>query len=356
MKSHFYFLLCLLAVILQASCKGQDTNSCARVMFWNLENYFDPFDDSLTNDNDYLPDASRHWTWKRFIQKRNNIYKVIMAAGNPEPPAIIGFSEVENRFVLIELLQKTPLMRYEYGIVHKESPDRRGIDAALLYRKDKFRLLEKEFFDISGGDKDFRTREIVYAKGIIAGDTILFFVNHWPSRSGGQAESDDKRCQAGKRLRAIIDSLQLIAPSAKILLMGDFNDTPQDASLLNCLGATVPEKGRKGRTEIHPYAGKPSELINLAGILTLFEPDAGTHKFQGDWAMLDQMIVSGSLLNAPKGLTVSANGFSIFKASFLLVQDDQNVGKKPHRTYNGMRYEGGFSDHLPVLTELVLVP
>jgi endonuclease/exonuclease/phosphatase family metal-dependent hydrolase len=356
MKIHFYFLGCLLALTLQASCKGQDTNTYARVMFWNLENYFDPFDDSLTNDNDFLPDASRHWTWKRFIQKRNNIYKVIMAAGTPEPPVIIGFSEVENRFVLIELLQKTPLMRYEYGIVHKESPDSRGIDAALIYRKDKFRLLEKGFFDISGGDKDFRTREIVYAKGILAGDTIHFFVNHWPSRSGGQAESDYKRCQAGKRLREIIDSLQQASPRVKMLLMGDFNDTPQDASLVNCLGASVPERGKKGRTDIYQHVENSSALINLAGILALSDPDAGTHKFQGDWAMLDQMIVSNGLMNASKGVKVVADGFSIFKAPFLLVPDDQNVGKKPHRTYNGMRYEGGFSDHLPVLTELVLVP
>jgi hypothetical protein len=356
------FVCCFYIPVLH--CQPEGSSGKFRVMFWNLENYFDPFDDSLTIDEEFTPMGQMHWTWEKFLKKRNNIFKVIVAAGNPEPPALIGFAEVENRFVLYELLNKTPLMKYEYGIVQRESPDKRGIDAALIYRKDQFTLLRKDFFPVYfDGDSIGLTREIVYVFGLLGGDSLHFFVNHWPSRSGGQAASDSRRCFAGKRLRQLTDSILSRSSHAKILIMGDFNDTPGDASLKDCLGARSdeglinPPEGKKRKIKkALPVVLPEYSLVNLSGSYQFQEPEAGTHKFQGDWAMLDQVIVSLALLNDVKGLHTELSELQLFQPSFLLIPDDQYLGRKPFRTFNGMRYEGGYSDHLPVLIDLLSDP
>lgn len=357
MKSLFIIFI-LLIILFEQPVQAQIQPTRVRVMFWNLENYFDPFDDSLTVDEDFTPRGNMHWTWKKFVVKRNNIYKVLAAAGDPEPPAIIGFAEVENRFVLYELLRKTPLLRYDYAVVHNESPDSRGIDAALLYRKDLLKLIDQRFYKLEkAGEETFRTREIVYARMMVAEDTLHVLVNHWPSRSGGQTESDGRRCAAGHLLKSIVDSIQQQSPHAKILAMGDFNDTPLDASLLKCLGTVnelpvPPEAGDSSAGSTQPVRG----LVNLSGIWLKEHRDEGTHKFQGDWAVLDQVLVTPEILLSDCGVITTATDFHVFRPAFLLVPDKPNLGVKPNRTFNGMRYQGGYSDHLPVILDLNSVP
>lgn len=312
-----------------------------RVMFYNVENLFDPFNDSLTNDDEFTPDGVRFWTWKRMNEKLNNIYKVITAVGEWDLPVIVGFCEVENRFVMNQLITKTPLSKFDYRLVHRESPDRRGIDVVLIYRPDRFVLEEERYFQVVNPDEPHRTtREVLYARGIVANlDTLHVFVNHWPSKFGGELASEPGRLAAGRLVREKVDSIRIFHPDARIIIMGDFNDGPNSAAIVTALGAKPPV----GNIET-------KELYNLH-----HRHDGtgfGSLKFQGQWETIDMMIVSGSLLNREHGLYANPEGGMIFKADFLLEPDDGFVGVRPFRTYVGFKYHGGFSDHLPIYVDL----
>jgi predicted extracellular nuclease len=309
-----------------------------RIMFYNTENFFDTEDDTTTNDNDFTPDGRLHWTPDKYTQKLTNIYKVIAGIGGWQPPEIIGFSEVENRKVLNDLLFETPLSKYQYNIVHYDSPDLRGIDVALLFRSDKCRLLSQEAIYIP-----FRTRNILLAKLLVANtDTLCVFVNHWPSRKGGEIESEDSRIQVASILRHKVDSLLNDNPEAKIVIMGDFNDEPNNASIVQTL---------KAQTSYNDITN--SQLYNLSAKLAETSK-IGTYNYMGQWQIYDQMIVSGSLLTPKHGLVTNVTDIHIYNAEFLLQTDDRYVGIKPIPTYSGIKYIGGFSDHLPVFLDLFL--
>jgi hypothetical protein len=334
-----------------------------RIMFWNTENFYDTHRDSLIDDREFLPDGSRFWTPKRYKTKLLHTYKTIIALGGWEPPDIIGLSEIENRRVLNDLLYQTPLGKYSYGIVHKDSPDKRGIDVAILYRKDKFRTLVSKWIPVvfpdHPGDK---TRDIVYVKGIIfkykkessnvnfrkdsiiITDTLHLFFNHWPSRSAGQMETDNKRWIAARTLKSRVDSILMTDKNARIFISGDFNDEPTDYSVKDGLVACG--------------QGTGSDSCFLQNLSAQFQVSGkmGTHKYQAEWAVLDQLIVSKGLLSGKYGLRCSASDAHIFNADFLLVEDESGMGRKPLRTYDGYRYAGGFSDHLPVYLDLWALP
>ncbi|MDD2278899.1 MAG: endonuclease [Bacteroidales bacterium] len=313
-----------------------------RLMFYNVENLFDPFNDSLKNDDEFTAEGSRYWTWRKMTDKVNNIYKVITAVGEWEPPTMVGFCEIENRFVIERITKHTPLSKFDYQIVHRESPDARGIDVALIYRPDQFTVEEEHFFRVSFPDNpDRATRDILYARGIIGGlDTLHVFVNHWPSKYGGALVSEPGRIAAGKLVRQKVDSIKLFHPDARIIIMGDFNDTPDSRPLIEGLGASLPEKPftADGLYNLHlPYVAKGE----------------GTLKYQGAWEVIDMMIVTKGLLNAKHGVYTTPDGGKIFSADFLLEKDERFVGVIPFRTYIGFRYHGGFSDHLPIYIDLI---
>ncbi|MFH2142566.1 MAG: endonuclease [Bacteroidota bacterium] len=312
-----------------------------RIMFYNIENLFDTFDDSLTNDEEFLPDGVRHWNNTKYYKKLNNIYKVIVAVGGWQPPEIIGLCEIENRTVLDDLVKKTPLSTYNYQIVHAESPDRRGIDVALLFLKDRFIVLKKEFIRINYPDNSGTTRDILYVKGITyKSDTLHIFVNHWPSRWGGQMESEDRRLFVAKTLRNKLDSIIASNEKSNIIITGDFNDEPDNKSLTETLRA------RKTYENI-----SDSILYNLS--FHLYEDKGmGSHKYQGNWGVLDQFIVSGTLLKRKNSIHTTINNVYIFKPDFLLEKDEANAGFKPFRTYLGYKYNEGFSDHLPTYLDI----
>lgn len=337
-------LLLALALFFSASLfaqnnkEKQNKSEDFRVMFYNTENYFDPFDDSLTNDKEFLPDAMRHWNYKRFIRKRNNIYKTIMAVGDMEPPAIIGLCEIENRFVLNQLLYKTPLEKFDYRIIHQESPDHRGIDVALLFNPKILKVLDYDFIAINFPfSPETKTRDILYVKALIEGrDSLHIFVNHWPSRYGGELSSAPKRAYVAQQLAQHIDALIRKNKKAKILVMGDFNDYPYNSSIRDVLNA-----------------GKDPQKNRLINLMPAHYHNLGTHKFHGEWGILDQFMVSPAILSADKGIFVEGEA-QIFDASFLLIDDTKFLGKMPFRTYLGMKYQGGFSDHLPIYLDLGL--
>lgn len=307
-----------------------------RLMFYNVENYYDPFDDSLTNDDEFLPKGIRHWTYSRFLKKRNNIYKTILAVGGWEPPAIIGLCEIENRFVLKQLLYETPFAHFEYRIVQEESPDHRGIDVALLFNPKVFQVLFHQAIAINFPDAPTsKTRDILYVKGLVFGeDTLHIFVNHWPSRYGGELSSEPRRIFVAQQLAKHIDTIREKNKDASIVVMGDFNDYPFNKSVMVDLNA-----------------GKNSDSNRLINLMPDYKNySLGTHKFEGEWGVLDQIMVSSALFLQDKAIFVDGEA-QIFDADFLLQEDTKFLGKMPFRTFWGMKYRGGFSDHLPVFVD-----
>jgi hypothetical protein len=311
-------------------------------MFYNVENLFDVFNDSLTNDDEFTPDGERHWNNYKFYKKLNNLSKVIISIGEWNPPLVIGFCEIENRFVLNKLIYDTPLKSFDYKIIHADSPDRRGIDVAFLYRQSRFEPLFYYPVPIHFPDNpESKTRDILYVKGIIGGmDTVHFFVNHWPSRYGGYEDSKPRRMFVASVLRNKVDSILSINHHPNIIIMGDFNDEPWDESI---------GVGLKAKTDTTSL--KEDELVSLMG---LFKKNlaAGTNKFQSEWSMIDQFICTGNLLTGKNVLKVAGEGARIYDESFLLEEDATHLGTKLNRTYIGPVYHGGFSDHLPIYFDL----
>lgn len=314
-----------------------------RIMFYNVENLFDPFDDSLTNDNEFTAEGDRHWTYKKFVLKLNNIAKVIIGIGEWDPPAIVGLCEIENRFVLNKLVYETPLKNFGYKIIHYNSPDRRGIDVGFLYRNDRFEPLYSRAIPIHFPDNpNSKTRDILYVKGVFGErDTVHFFVNHWPSRLGGYEESKPKRQFTASVLSSQVDSLFQTDTEPNIIIMGDFNDEPWDESIQLNLGAKL------DKTVV-----KSNDLFDLMGIYKK-NISVGTNKFRENWSVIDQFIVSGNLISENNRIIVSSDGAHIYSPDFLLEDDRTHLGKQPFRTFNGFTYTGGFSDHLPIYLDII---
>jgi hypothetical protein len=332
--------LTLLILLLSPQISAQKGTPVASVMFYNLENFYDTEDDSLKRDNEFLPTGDRRWTKRRFYAKLSNISRVIVNTGNWEPPAIIGFCEVENRKVLEKLAGFEPLRTWDFQIIHKDSPDERGIDVAALYRPSVFMPISYRYFPpVAMGQPTPFTREILYICGIVTGkDTIHLFFNHWPSRYSGLMETRDLRKQAALRLKVEIMQLQVKYKNPKIIIMGDFNDQPEDESMLQSLQA--------GKEMTH----HKDQLVNLS--FRWIKMKKGTLKFQTQWNIFDQIITSESLLTDESSLFSLPEDARILDIPFLLEQDEKFTGLKLKRTYEGFTYKGGFSDHLPVLLML----
>lgn len=349
----------LFAVILFASCKSkkaivssnedkdflsvlEQKRGDLRIMFYNCENYFDVYNDPEKNDDDFTSDGVKYWNWKKFNTKMWHISQVITNVGGWTPPEIVGLCEIENHYVLEQLVKVSPLKAFGYRIIHFESMDQRGIDVGLLYIPSKFRPITSYPIRFSFPEPDARpTRDILYAKGIVAnGDTLHVFVNHWPSRLGGMLESEPKRIFVAQLLRQKVDSLFDLNPNANIFIMGDLNDFPTNNSLLKGLGT---------KTDFSKI--EPKSIYNISYYLQEVKNEF-SHRFQGEGGILDQMIVSSALLDTNNSIYTTKDDAHIFKADFLLVQDPNFVGYVPFRTYNGGTYLGGYSDHLPPYCDL----
>lgn len=292
------------------------------LMFWNVENFFDPFDNPDKDDDAFTPAGEKHWTWSRFSRKKNMVAKTIVSVADRygELPAIAGLCEVENKMVLRALVTDSPLAEAaDYGFIHRESPDRRGIDVALLYRKDTFVPIKIDSLRI----ENFPTRDILYVKGLVRGeeglDTLHIFVNHWPSKLGGSRRTSDRRQEAASLLKNVLDSLMGTPGPKDIVVMGDFNDTDP--------GTGVPQM-----TRLKPEAqGRDSP--------------SGTLRFKGKWEQIDHFFVSEALFRNRLAET-------IYSMPFLLEEDKSFLGVKPRRTYTGPHYNGGVSDHLPIVLSI----
>ncbi len=323
------------AVFQQPDADKRGVNTI-RVMFYNVENMFDPREDSITSDEEYQPTGMRGWTSGRLKQKQINISKVILAVGGWDPPDLIGVCEVENFSVLYGLTNYTPLKNFGYKIIHFDSPDPRGIDVALLYRPQKFKVLKSYPIPIRFPfDTTSRTRDILFVKGIACKrDTVNIFVNHWPSKFGGAMATIPKRNYVASVMRQLSDSLLAVNPGVNILIMGDLNESPFEEGVSTVL-----------RAKMDSVNLQPNDLYDLlagAGLAW----NRGTIKFHETWDAIDHMIVSMPML-----AHTTTHGMHIFEAPFLFQDDEAWFGKKPFRTYYGSKYIGGFSDHLPVYTD-----
>ncbi len=307
------------------------------VVSYNVENLFDTINNPDTDDDEFTPEGDRHWNSWRYRNKLNNIWKVLAATNLCNFPDVIGLCEVENRAVVEDLVHKTPLWKGGYSIMHKDSPDRRGIDLALLYNAKTFRPLDSAFIPVTmPKEPDFATRDILYVKGLVTatGDTLHIFLNHWPSRYGGFAWTEPYRHQAARILRRAVDSVFSANSVANIICMGDFNDTPNDVSVNDVLLA-----------EKKFNDPQPGKLYNLSYYL-YYKKNLWSYWYQGRGSLIDQVIVSGPMLGK-KGFHLSPdNVFPLDEPNFM---DKQG---RPLRTYQGPIYKGGFSDHLPMIINI----
>jgi predicted extracellular nuclease len=329
----------MLLVFLFTKCYSQDLNSNhVRIVFYNVENLFDIYNDSLKEDDDFLPDGLMRWNFTRYNRKINSLYKTIIAAGEWAPPSVVALCEVENRKVLEDLVFGTYLSKFKYRIVHKDSPDQRGIDVCLIYRDDCVKIIDYKYFIPEWpGQYEFTSRSVLYTKFIVLQDTIHLFVNHWPSRRGGVLAGEDIRIKIAEMVREKSDSINTYSNmGAKIIIMGDYNSTPDDKEIRTMLTAS----------------NKKVLLVNLSERLA--ENGVGTYRYMGTWEMIDQVLVSEKLLKSDTGLNTDISMLNIFKPDFLLKKDTRYPGYSPYSTYKGYRYQGGFSDHLPVYIDLRL--
>ena len=322
-----------------------------QVMFWNVENFFDWRNDSTTvSDVEFSAAGERHWTWKRFQAKANAFAKALfwVEAETGRLPDIVGLEEVENAFVLRQVLQKTSLRKLDYKYVHYDSPDRRGIDVALLYRSSRLELLDSKPCHLFAADTVMATRDILLCVFQKDSAKVAVLVNHHPSKYGGAAESEPRRRIAVERLRFLADSLESIGID-RIIAGGDFNDTPENSVFRLLEPALLP---------MH---------------MDLFRHGLGTIKYDGKWDLIDHIYVSPAFMEAPVFAPASDSSsgnvdrktdqagnlstrarMQILRIPFLLARDTVHSGENPLRTYTGPRHTGGVSDHLPVLLEVTI--
>ena len=305
------------------------------ILFYNTENFFDCENDTTLTDLEFQINAEKNWTPKRFHLKAERLAKVITAAGKWNAPVLVGLCEIENRDVLEALVETDPISQFHYKIIQQDSPDPRGIDVALLYRPDLFHPVDYAAIPVvDSANKKFHTRDILKVVGLVGQtDTLTVFVNHWPSRYGGLMETQEKRILAANTLRKALAEVVNASPDAKVVCMGDFNDSPTDKSLEKILTAKIP-----GSTE-------KVDLINLSR--NWMSNEIQTIKSKYKWEVFDQFIVSKNFVNSLKGIVFK--DAEIFKGSFLLEKDIPYGGVKPKRTYLGFKYHDGFSDHLPIV-------
>ena len=319
--------------------------SVFRVLTYNVENFFDTKDNPHKNDDDFLPAGNRHWTAGRYYQKLQQLAKVVTAAGEWNTPSLIGICEVENDSILFDLTHRTPLRTQEYRYLITTNSDSRGINVALLYQRDQFRYIQHRSIPIRFSKQSHKsTREILHVSGeVVSLDTLDVFVCHFPSRYGGEKESEQDRWDAAVTLRETCDSIVHARATPLILIMGDFNDAPGNKSIRQALGASPFTPKKKPTT---PY-------INLLPKSSIKGVE-GTHKHQGEWNQLDHIIVNRSLTDSISPMHVRPETVRIFAPAFLLTKDKTWRGIRPFRTYYGYKYERGFSDHLPVIADFYL--
>lgn len=336
------FVVVFLTISMSACSQG---HRAGIVAFYNIENLFDTIDTPGVIDTEFSPQGAKRWTGDRYWKKIDNNALVISQIGKSEGltgPAILGLCEIENQAVIEDLINSPHLKPLDYGIVHYDSPDKRGVDVALIYQKKYFSVTNHRSAPLLIYDKDTNrriyTRDQLVVSGLFDGEPMHFIVNHWPSRRGGEKASAYLRNAAAELSRSIIDSILNIEPNAKVILMGDLNDDPNNESLTNYLRAG----GRENKL-------KEDELFNTMSVH--FRNGIGSLAYRDSWNLFDQIVITPALLG---------KDYSSYKFRFSRVFNDNMLTQKegrfkgyPLRTYVGDNFTNGYSDHFPTYILLV---
>lgn len=307
------------------------------IAFYNVENLFDFEDNKLTHDNDFLPHSVKRWTKKRYERKLYKLAEAISKIGFDDlqkPPTLIGIAEAENKKVLQDLIRTEDLKHHNYDIVHYDSKDERGIDVGLIYNKDEFELEYSKPFSVylekEKGIQDF-TRDILLVSGKLNGELIHCIVNHWPSRRDGVKESSVNRLAASHKVIEIIEMIRAKEVNSKIVVMGDFNDNPNNESV--------------------KMLSEKSGLFNPMKTLVSYSRGTQNHNFK--WNVFDQILFSTNFFETNDS-SLKFEIADIFDEKFLTQYHGKYKGQ-PFRTYIGKKYKGGFSDHFPVFIRLSMM-
>lgn len=345
------FIVAALLILMSLSASAQKTQQNYVIGFYNLENLFDTYDDPVKNDNEFLPEGKNKWTQAKYEKKLHNMAKVIrsMADNNKRWHTILGISEIENRLVIEDLVSQPEIADANYQIVHYDSPDRRGVDVALLYKPDQFTYLDSESIpfdfnsDIDFSDTDtsyFKTRDILMVHGLIAGEHFAFYVAHLPSRVGGKG--GNLRSRGAEIIYNHSREMEAKYPGIKIVAMGDMNDNPTDDSMAKYL---------HGQERLENVT--PTEFYSP--YISMLKAGYGSLCYQGVWSIYDLELVNYNLAHAPNGglkiQPVTKNHGKeyygvVFKRPWMTTQKGQYKGY-PFRTFSNGAFVGGYSDHYP---------
>ncbi|MEZ4827384.1 MAG: endonuclease/exonuclease/phosphatase family protein [Bacteroidia bacterium] len=312
------------------------------VGFYNVENLFDTEDDPAKDDSEFLPEGRYKWTNEKYLKKLDNLARAIGDMGT-QGPDILGLAEVENVQVVEDLVQMTSLKQRGYKVILEESEDIRGIDVALIYDPSVFKYVSHQAYDVDFPEEpDYTTRKVLVVEGKIGGESLYMIVNHWPSRRGGESESENRRVTTAKVAREKIDEILARDPDANIISVGDYNDDPVNRSIAEIMKASVEREGVTGDGFYNPVGA----LHNPNGV--------GTLTYQGKWNLFDQILVSHSLMANGKGHLHYIEGTaSIENPEFMQVGGDGPAKDMPRRAiYRDEFQENGFSDHFPVYISL----
>ncbi len=323
MKKTFLFISFLM---LFTFARSQNTNNRFNLVFYNVENFFDTINDTNTLDDEFTPSGVRKWNGYKYHRKLKNTYKVLSSVSGWEIPDMIVLAEIENKTILNHLIFKTPLYKQAYRIIHKDSRDRRGIDLAILYRKDRFHPIFDSCIQLNfPDDSNYYSRDLLFTSGLIPnGDTLHVLAVHYPSKYGGTAISNPKRIFASKTVLSFLKNRGL-SSSDLIIIVGDFN-------------CSYEEK---------PYQILLEDSIHFQKAKKINQQYGGSYKHKGHWQTIDHALLS-------EGLTHKQVSVRYYSPNFILEEDKKYSGKKPLRTWTGYKYLGGYSDHLPLIIEIEL--
>ena len=329
-------ITCFFALFLLFLCFTTQAQKTAVVGFYNVENLYDTVKDSIADDSEFLPTGAYQWTMERYLDKLKKLSFAISQIGKEQGGVVVlGVCEVENEGVLNDLVAQAALKPLKYKVAHHNSPDARGVDVAFIYQSERFEFISLQDFELKIPENPrFRTRDQLLMVGVLDNtDTLYLIANHWPSKRGGEARSNPLRMAAAKLTRAIVDSLLNVHPHAKIIIMGDFNDTPNTKSIMVGLGA----KGKISEVT-------PRDIFNP--MWKMYRDGIGSYAYRDNWELIDQIMVSYALLHT-KPNTYKYISAHVFSPNFLKTKSGSYQGY-PFRSYGGGNYQGGYSDHFPV--------
>lgn len=333
-----WFALAVLVLGLSSCFSSRNNQSGYTVAFYNVENLFDTIDDPNKIDEDFLPNSEKEWNSAKYSKKIEDLARVIYSIDSIKLPVLVGLCEIENNLVVSDLAHTKRLKPANYQVIWNEGPDMRSIDCALMFDSSRFKLVDSEFLKVENpDDPNFKTREIVYVRGMMKDEIFHVFVNHWPSRREGAEVSASKRALAAQVLRDRVNRILETEAEPNIIIMGDLNDAPGDSSVAQVLGAVPNNK-----------TPEATQLVNL--MYDEYDRNEGSYSYRGSWDMIDNLIVSGHLLTKSTGVKTSLDDGHVFRMPFMeFVNNNGEVS--PNRTY-GRSYFGGISDHFPVYFKL----